>query len=237
MILYYVRHGDPIYDPDSLTELGKKQAEALAPRFARLGLNEIYSSTSIRAIKTAEPTAKALGLKVTLLPWAHENLAFDDFSVKEGEGRNWSFFNKEFKQKALAPAVRAMGENWHLHPHFQTENFTRGVNRVNAQVDEFFLNQGYVHDREKANFRALKKNEKRIAFFAHEGFAKAFFSSLLDIPYPVIALKTDMGHSGVTVVYFDEREEEFFPRVMQWSDSSHLSKADLITPFQNWLEI
>ena len=150
---------------------------------------------------------------------------------------NWSFFNKEFKQKALSPAVRAMGENWHLHPHFQEENFTRGIHRVNREVDEFFLNQGYLHDRENANFRALKKNEKRVAFFAHEGFAKAFFSSLLDIPYPVVALKTDMGHSGVTVVYFDEKEEEFFPRVMQWSDSSHLAKADLITPFQNWLKI
>jgi len=29
MILFYVRHGDPIYDPDSLTPLGKRQAEAL----------------------------------------------------------------------------------------------------------------------------------------------------------------------------------------------------------------
>ncbi|MBO6263170.1 MAG: histidine phosphatase family protein [Clostridia bacterium] len=44
MILYYIRHGDPIYDPDSLTELGHKQAEALANRFALYGLDEIYCS-------------------------------------------------------------------------------------------------------------------------------------------------------------------------------------------------
>ena len=30
MVFYYIRHGDPIYDPDSLTEHGHKQAEALA---------------------------------------------------------------------------------------------------------------------------------------------------------------------------------------------------------------
>ena len=30
MLLFVVRHGDPIYDPDSLTPLGKLQAEALA---------------------------------------------------------------------------------------------------------------------------------------------------------------------------------------------------------------
>ena len=32
MLLFYVRHGDPIYNPDSLTELGIKQAEALVIR-------------------------------------------------------------------------------------------------------------------------------------------------------------------------------------------------------------
>ena len=56
MIFYYVRHGDPIYDPDSLTELGHKQAAALAKRFTLTGLDEIYSSTSMRARMTAEPT-------------------------------------------------------------------------------------------------------------------------------------------------------------------------------------
>ncbi len=29
MLLYYIRHGDPIYDPDSLTPLGERQSEAL----------------------------------------------------------------------------------------------------------------------------------------------------------------------------------------------------------------
>ena len=40
MILYYVRHGDPIYDPNSLTPLGMRQAEALAKRFGIYGLDE-----------------------------------------------------------------------------------------------------------------------------------------------------------------------------------------------------
>ena len=32
MIFYYVRHGEPIYNPDSLTEYGHAQAEALVAR-------------------------------------------------------------------------------------------------------------------------------------------------------------------------------------------------------------
>ena len=60
MIFYYVRHGDPIYDPDSLTPLGKRQAEAVAKRLSVYGLDEIYASTSNRAILTATPTAEIL---------------------------------------------------------------------------------------------------------------------------------------------------------------------------------
>ena len=34
MLFFYIRHGDPIYDPDSLTLLGEEQAKALAKRLA-----------------------------------------------------------------------------------------------------------------------------------------------------------------------------------------------------------
>lgn len=53
MILYYVRHGDPIYEPDQLTELGKIQVSAVAKRLALRGVDRIYSS--LRARQTAQP--------------------------------------------------------------------------------------------------------------------------------------------------------------------------------------
>ena len=60
MIFYYIRHGDPIYDPDSLTPLGTRQAEALSKRLALYGLDKIYCSTSNRAFLTAKPTCELL---------------------------------------------------------------------------------------------------------------------------------------------------------------------------------
>ena len=39
MLFFYVRHGDPIYNPDSLTPLGHEQAKALSKRFATYGLD------------------------------------------------------------------------------------------------------------------------------------------------------------------------------------------------------
>ena len=60
MLFFYVRHGEPIYDPDSLTPLGERQAEAVGRRLALYGLDEIYSSSSNRAVCTAKPAADML---------------------------------------------------------------------------------------------------------------------------------------------------------------------------------
>ena len=67
MLLLYVRHGDPIYDPDSLTPLGQRQAEAIAHRLALYGVNRIFASTSVRARETARPTCEILKMEPTLL--------------------------------------------------------------------------------------------------------------------------------------------------------------------------
>ena len=50
MLIFYVRHGEPIYQPDSLTEHGKKQASALVQRMIECNPDRIFSSSSNRAI-------------------------------------------------------------------------------------------------------------------------------------------------------------------------------------------
>jgi broad specificity phosphatase PhoE len=52
MLFFYVRHGDPTYNPDELTPLGHRQAEAVAKRLSLYGIDKIYSSTSNRAYLT-----------------------------------------------------------------------------------------------------------------------------------------------------------------------------------------
>ena len=44
MKLYIIRHGDPNYELDCLTEIGKEQAEAVAPRIASYGIDRIITS-------------------------------------------------------------------------------------------------------------------------------------------------------------------------------------------------
>lgn len=75
MLLYYIRHGDPIYTPDSLTEQGEKQAEALSKRLADVDFDRIYVSTSNRAYLTAKPTLEKCGKEPIMTDWLNENVA------------------------------------------------------------------------------------------------------------------------------------------------------------------
>ena len=72
MLLYIIRHGDPDYKTDTLTDRGILQAEAVGKRMAKAGINDIYSSPMGRARQTAEPSCRLLGLDMKIEEWIHE---------------------------------------------------------------------------------------------------------------------------------------------------------------------
>lgn len=238
MILYYIRHGDPIYVPDSLTPLGVEQANALAKRFQVLGLDEIYSSTSIRAQMTAQPTCDALGKEKVLLDWTNEGYAFEEFTAFDGNGeRVWIFQSPEYREKLNHSGVLALGKAWYTHPFFRDTSVGKGMHRIDQETDRFLEKLGFNHDRKNSCYHVIEQSNKRIALFAHEGFGKAFLSSLLDIPYPLLATRLELGHSSVTVIHFDESKENIYPHVLQWSNDSHLYREGVSTRYQNILDI
>ena len=61
MRIIFVRHGEPDYSTDSLTENGKKEAEALAERTSKWNVDKFYVSPQGRAKETAAPTLKKMG--------------------------------------------------------------------------------------------------------------------------------------------------------------------------------
>ena len=91
MLLFFLRHGDPIYNPDSLTPLGTRQAEALARRLARYGLDRIYASSSTRARLTAQPTCELLKLDAEILDWCNEQYAWEQLALETDGRRKWAF--------------------------------------------------------------------------------------------------------------------------------------------------
>ncbi|MBE6633071.1 MAG: histidine phosphatase family protein [Ruminococcaceae bacterium] len=234
MLLFYVRHGDPIYNPDSLTPKGEEQARALAPRLAKYGLDEIYVSSSNRAQQTAKPTCEALGLTPTVLDWCKEHYAYRDFSVVDDQGhRHWLFQDEKLLPLLTSSAVQGLGREWYRHEAFASGSCERGLARVQTETDRFMASLGYRHCAEEGHYKVEKENTGRVALFAHQGFGLIFLSCLLDIPFPMICSHFDMGHSGVTVIELENLNGISIPKVLQLSNDSHLYREGLPTDYQN----
>ena len=72
MKLVIVRHGDPDYSIDSLTEKGWKEVEYLSERLAKLDVKEFYVSPLGRARDTASLTLKKMNRTATECDWLQE---------------------------------------------------------------------------------------------------------------------------------------------------------------------
>ena len=240
MLLYYFRHGDPIYNPDSLTEFGHKQAEALAKRTTYKGLDKIFSSPSTRAQMTAEPTCKALGKKKIILDWLNEGLAWKEFCVKNTDGKDcWIWQSGKYRDMLNHPEVRKLDTRWYEHPFFEEyrEKYESGTKRINQEVDNFLQGLGFEHNREDGSYKIIRKNSERVGVFAHEGVGKLVLSSILDVPYPLASTRLELGHSSMTIIWFDETKEKVYPRLLQMSSDSHLFASGVDTKYWNVLDI
>ncbi len=96
MHLIFIRHGDPDYKNDSLTEKGKREAELLADRIARWKVTDFYVSPYGRAQETLKPALRKLGREAQTMDWLHEF----DYTVqhpKTGEKHGcWDWLPREF---------------------------------------------------------------------------------------------------------------------------------------------
>lgn len=234
MILFYIRHGDPIYDPDSLTPLGHRQAESVAKRLSLFGLDEIYSSSSIRAQQTAQPTCELTHKQPILLDWMHEKLAHAEMAEPLPNGvKTWIWNHPDYEQVLFSREVRELGDRWYTHPAFVAGHYERAEERIRTHQDAWLASLGLAHDRERGLFKVTEPIAgRRIALFAHEGAGKLFMSQLLDIPLPLYASHFDMKHTGITAILFDEGRNQPLggyarARVMTLSNDSHLYRDGL----------
>jgi len=67
MRIIIIRHGDPDYAVDSLTETGWKEARLLANRLEKTEMTDIYVSPLGRAQDTLKPTLEKTGRTATTL--------------------------------------------------------------------------------------------------------------------------------------------------------------------------
>ncbi len=230
MLLYIVRHGDPIYETDSLTERGKQQAEAVGKRMLAAGIDRIYSSPMGRARETADPACRLLGLEKHIEEWAHEI----------GDERLTPYPDGELKSVTLLQNTYYR-ENGNIHiPYerscecvgFNESGMAEAVKYIEKHGNEFLERLGYRE--ENGIYRILRPNEEKVALFCHAAFGRAWLSVLLHIPLHIMWASFQYTHTGVTVVEFENNANGVTaPRCLCFSDVSHLYAEGLDLKLDN----
>ena len=230
MLLLYIRHGDPIYEPNSLTPLGRRQAEEVAKRLARYGVDRIYSSTSNRAILTAQPACELMHMDMELLDFTSEEHAWRDLAPDLGDGKKFVGAQPFWKRLFVGPEMTALGRRWYEHPGLgeHAPVFKKYMEFVDQNSDAWLETLGYSHDRENGYYIPVRPNEERVALFAHGGFGQAFLSSILDMPYPHFCRHFGTWFTGITAIEFkDVGDGCVIPQVLTVSNDAHLYKSDI----------
>ena len=178
MKILIVRHGDPYYPTDSLTEKGFREAALLKDRLVKEKIDAFYCSPLGRAQRTAEPTLKALGVEAETLHW-----------LREFEGRFISPFTGEERITWDLPPYMWCKDarNYHLtdweHSELMSASTAPKIFRETAAgVDEVLSRYGMV--REGMLYRGGE--DKTIAFVCHFGLGITILSYLLGIS-PIVA--------------------------------------------------
>ena len=229
MKIYFVRHGHPDYTTDSLTELGKLQAQAASERLKDSDIQCVFSSTKGRAFQTAEYTAEAFGLEVIPCNFIREiSWHSKDGTQIYGNGQPWLVADSFVTEgKSLCDF------SWQLKEPFFRSVVTDSYKTVAEGIDVWLENLGYK--REGAYYRVLENVPyENVAVFSHAGSSTAALSHLLNIPFPQMCEIVDVVYTSVTVIELSNDIGKLVsPKIRLLNDAKHIETIDIENVYGN----
>ena len=216
MRIIFVRHGEPDYVNDCLTDEGRRQAAAAAERLAGEGISAIYASPCGRAAETASYTAARLGLPVTTLDYMHE-IGWGGEGI-DCEGHPWTLGDK-----MLAEGFDFQREDWRAHPYFDGNAATAYYGAIAVKFDAFLAGLGYRH--EGRRFFCDGGTDATIALFSHGGSGACVLAHLLNLPFPYVASVLPYDFTSIIILDFPVNPGAYvFPRVELFNDCAHIRR-------------
>ena len=218
MKLLIVRHGDPDYAKDSLTEKGWREARYLSERLIKMGIDDFYVSPLGRARATASFTLDRLGQTAEVKDWLQEFPARIQEPSRPGEQKiAWDWLPEDWTTE----------ERFYQADHwFEVENMRKGhvkalYDQVVHGLDEILARHGYV--REGNYYRTDRGNTDTVALFCHFGVECVMLSHLLHIsPMPLWHGSCALPSSVTTLVTEERRKGIASFRMLSFGDLSHL---------------
>ncbi|MCM1188920.1 MAG: histidine phosphatase family protein [bacterium] len=221
MRLIIVRHGDPDYAVDSLTEKGWREAGLLAERLAGLEVKEFYVSPLGRARDTASLTLKKVGRSAVECDWLREFPSqINRPDAPDRKSIAWDWLPEDW----TADARYFDRKEWCETPIMKEGGADRMYRYVTESFDALLAEHGYV--REGELYRAEKANRDTLVFFCHFGVECVLLAHLMNVSPMTLWHGTCAAPTAVTVVYTEERRKgKASFRVNSFGDLSHLYVA------------
>lgn len=224
MRLIFVRHGEPNYEKDCLTETGVLQARACAKRLLREGIEQVFSSPQGRAVQTAEAYAQAAGgAAVTKLHFMHEiSWGSTDGGELYNGGHPWTIADK-----MVSEGYDLTRSDWRAHPLFSRNKATACADYVAAEIDRWLETLGYR--REGFYYRQILAEENRrvYALFSHGGSSTAALAHLMNQTFPYMLSLLHMPFTAVTILRFDAKPNSLcLPHLELAGDCAHYDIAE-----------
>ena len=167
MEIWIVRHADPDYENDSITEKGEREAKLLAERLSKYDFSAVYCSPMGRARKTASYYLELTGKTAQTLDWLHE---FKGTVIIDG---------KETQCWDRLPDYWTKIDDYYSYDKWldvtlmKEGNVKSEYEKVKNGVDLLFEQHGYKHI--SRIYEAQKPNHDRILLFCHFRYNTFYF--------------------------------------------------------------
>ena len=243
MKIILIRHGDPDYANDTLTEKGWREARLLAERISKWEVTDFYTSPLGRAKATASCTLEKMNRTASVLDWAQEFCYFIDDPITGKHGVPWDFvpsfwskdslmFDKEgfvnaeimktnpdisVKYKEVCQNLDKLLEGY---GYVRENHFYRTTGKKEVFIHSTIAPDGSIG----SGIETQKKEEPLIVIFCHLGAACIMLSHLLNISFPLLCHGFFLPTTSITVLNSEERwSNEAYFRVQTMGDASHLT--------------
>ncbi len=219
MRLLIIRHGDPDYAKDSLTEKGWREAELLSRRLLQTEVTHVYVSSMGRAKDTASLTLQKKGMTATECQWLREfwprirrpNLDEERNSIV------WDWLPQDW----MAQEAYSRPDQWTETDIMREGGVGEAYAEAIRNFDALLAEHGYVRD--GSLYRAERPNRDTLAFFCHFGMECVLLSHLMNVSPMILWHHLCAAPSSVSTIYTEERRQgKAIFRVSAFGDISHL---------------
>ena len=226
MQILIIRHADPDYERDSLTEKGIAEANALAYAYRNFRFDRAYCSPQGRAQATAKTFCDRHGIQPVTLGWLAEMEVPVQVPYEQKPVLPWDFIPAEFvKREKFFCGEDYLSDEW-----LSGEQLQKRYKEATEGLDLLLKNHGYR--REGRLYRAERSNTDVVILFCHFGIGCVIMSHLLNIPFVLLSQYFECQPTGVTTLVTEERQKGIAQfRCLRYSDISHLTLQNVEPSF------